>query len=203
MPSISSKRPAGIDWIPRELRRLREDTRQSTAAVVDAVRPQVDFLLSQEAIATAVPGGRTVITQTPPVTTGDMWLAFDPSADASVTITTSSTGNVAFQAGGFMQVYVIAWATVLGYIGVEILDSNGEQIRPPGTSDGNILSLWGDTIQYINSSSGMLHEVSLVPNTEYVFRCRRGYAFKAGIDVIASAEIQFNDTGISVRNLGM
>jgi len=163
----------------------------------------LDFLAAQTVSAEASPGSLTTVT-TNPATSGvaNTWVPFDSSADASCQLTTSSTGRIAVQAGGYLWLAASNFCTQYGYIGVEILDANGNQLREPHNGDGNMSSLWGQNNSALNANSGHRHEWQLTPWTTYTLRCRRGYAVGAG-STGAIAIVSFQGTALSITKLGM
>lgn len=188
------------------LKRLDElETRlQQVAAAAAGNASQVDFLAGQTVSAEAAPGAVTTITTNPATASiPDTWLPFNAAADASRTFTTSSTGRVAVQAGGYLYLGAVNFATQHGFIGIEILAADGvTQVRPPHSGDGNWCSIWGASNAALNASSGHRHEWDLDPNTTYTMRCRRGYAVQAG-NAGATATVAFQGTAISVTKIGM
>jgi hypothetical protein len=167
-----------------------------------AIAAQVAFLAGQTASAEAVPGSLTTVTTNPATSNvNDTWVAYNSAADATVTITTSSTGKLIFQAGGYLSVYSLNFAYARGFIGVEILQA-GSQVRAPGNGDGNFTSVWDANAQIINANAGHQHMVTLSPNTTYTLRCRRGWSVGAG-NAGAIATTVFQGTSLTVTKLGM
>lgn len=175
----------------------------STAATVNDLDQTVTFLSNQFYTAEGSPGMLTTIEVNP--VTGDLpttWLPYDPDADAAVTFTTSSSGNVLFQAGGYLRVYSLNYTYTTGFIGVEILDESMSVVQAPSQGDGNYTEVWGENNLLILANSGHYHQRSLSPHTTYTFRCRRGYSVGMGAPGGVSA-ISFQGTGLSVSLLGL
>lgn len=203
MPALSAKTPPGESWMVRELARIRREALETIAAVAGSITRQVAFLLGQSVSAEAVPGAVTQVTTNPATSNvSDTWVAFDAAADASVTVTTSSTGRLAVQAGGYVWLSVTNGCSATGFIGVEILDAGSVQVRAPLNGDGNLSSISGASNTALNVAAGHRHEWALTPNTTYTLRCRRGYSVGAG-SAGAVASTAFQGTGISVTKLGI
>lgn len=200
-----SRVPAGEDWITRKFRELGEAVQvlRSAVAGISAIRDQIEFLAGQTVSAESVPG--TVTTRsTNPATAAvaDTWVPFDDTADAAVTIRTSSTGRLAVQAGGYLWLYATNFCTARGFIGVEILNAAGGVVRSPGNGDGNMAAVWGVNNANTFVGTGHRHEWQLQPNKVYTLRCRRGYSVTAG-NAGAAASTSFQGTALSVTKLGM
>ena len=196
---------AGLRKLLRRLADLETLLQQATAAAagIGAIQTQVAFLAGQTVSAEAAPGALTTRTTNPAtVDVADTWLAFDAAADASCSLTTSSTGRLAVQAGGYLWLAASNFCTARGYIGVEILDSLGVVVRNPGSGDGNYSTIWGANNSNVFVGSGHRHEWLMTPNTLYTLRCRRGYSVGAG-SAGAVATTAFQGTAISVTKLGM
>jgi len=200
----------GIDAGTRELldRITNLETRLAEISAAAASNDsQVDFLAGQTLSAEASPGSSTTITTNPATSSvPQTWLPFNAAADASRTVTTSSTGKLEVQAGGFIFVQSINACTQYGFIGVEILSADGTvQVRAPGNGDGNFATIQGPPtvgVAITNTSSGQRHEWTLSPNTTYVLRCRRGYRVDAG-STGAIGVVSFQGTALSVTKIGM
>lgn len=195
--------PARATWVARQIEELRRELREGMASVARSFSPQVSFLLGQTVAAEVAPGAITTIVIDP--ATSDVpltWLPFDPAADAVVALTTSSTGRIAVQAGGFIGLYSANFSYAYGYIGVEILDGTGTQVRPPYDGDGNLSTVWGERNFQVNANSGHRHEWTLSPDTSYTLRCRRGYQVGAG-NAGAEARVGFQGTALDVTKIGM
>lgn len=193
---------AGLRKLLDRIAELESQLRMVSAAAAGN-RAQLDFLAGQTASAEASPPAFTTITLDGSVDVPDSWVPFDPAADAQVTITTSSTGRVAVQAGGYVIVESVTWPIVYGYVGVEVLAANGTQVRAPQGGDGNtqVVQTYADTTVG-SAGAGHRHEWLLAPNTSYTLRCRRGYSVGAG-NAGATAIIRFQGTALSVTKLGM
>lgn len=195
--------PDGEAWFPRQIAALQTALREGLASVAKSLAPQVEFLLNQTVSAEAAPGSLTTMATNPAAANvADTWVAFDAAADAQVTITTSSTGRVAVQAGGYLWLYSKDFATARGFIGVEILNSSGGVVRSPANGDGNLATVWGANNTQTQVSTGHRHEWPLTPNTQYTLRCRRGYAVGAG-SATSAATTAFQGTALSVSLIGM
>jgi len=205
MPLLDAPQVGDDSGLRNLLRRVGdlETLVRQVAAASSGSQGQLDFLAGQTVSAEASPGAATTITTNPAIAAvSTTWVEFDPTADAAVTLTTSSTGRIAIQAGGFLWMSSYQFAAAYGYIGIEILDGAGAQVRPPANGDGNFSSIWGSNNALSNASSGHRHEWLLTPNTAYALRCRRGYGVGAGLaDAIATTA--FQGTAISVTKLGM
>ena len=179
-----------------------EDQLQRVQAASSGNQATVDYVLGQVVSAEAAPSGVTAL-EFPDATTDvpATWLPFDPTADASVTITTSSTGLVAVQAGGYLGLYSVGYRTAAGYIGVEIL-KGGVQVRPPLNGDGNFATNWSVNGYITQANTGHRHQWLLDANTTYVLRCRRGFGVGAGPSG-AFARIDFQGTALVVSKIGM
>jgi len=202
LPSHSKPDDAG--WIARQIAALWEALREGLASVAKSLSPQVAFLLDQSVSHEAAPGSITS-TNINPATSAvpATWLPYDPAADATVTVTTSSTGRLAVTAGGWIGLWGTNFCYVRGYVGVEVLDSLGTQIRPPAEGDGNMSTIWSENFYEGKANSGHRHEWTwFAPNTQYTLRIRRGYGVGAG-SAGAQARIDFQGTAIAVTKLGM
>lgn len=175
----------------------------STMASVKGLNSTVSFLSHQDYSAEAVPGTLTTVDISPAETNiPDTWVEFDPDADAQLTVTTSESGTVAVQAGGYLAIYSQNYAVTSGFIGVEVLDTGGAQVRAPANGDGNLSRVWSANTQNTTAGSGHRHRWQLAPETTYTFRCRRGYSIGAGSSG-AFASISFQGTALSVTLVGM
>lgn len=194
--------PPDAGWVAREIQALKTGLREGLASIAKSFSPQVEFLLGQKVFAEAVPGSLTVINTDPatadvPVT----WVPYDPVADATVTLITSSTGRLSFVAGGYIWLRVTNLATQWGFIGVEVLDSLGTVIRNPGVGDGNLQALRVQSGVAVNANSGHEHTLNLSPRATYVLRCRRGYQIDGAAG--GTAQVAFQGTALSATKLGM
>ena len=194
---------AGIRQLLARLDDLETQLRQVAAASAGN-QSQVNFLANQTVSAEAAPGAVTTITTNPAtVAVADTWLPFSAAADATVTLTTSSTGRVAVQCGGYIYVASANYPIARGFIGIEILAANGVTVvRAPLNGDGNLTAVWGANDSIVNANSGHRHEWLLTPSTQYTFRCRRGYSVAAG-SAGAVATTSFQGTALTVEKLGM
>lgn len=193
---------AGVRTLLQRITEIETRLQQVSAAAAGS-QGQIDFLASQTVSAEAAPGALTVLTTNPAAAdVATTWVAFDAAADAAVTITTSSTGKIAAQAGGYLWLYAKDYATARGFIGVEILNAAGTVVRNPANGDGNMSTLYGANNTLTQVSTGHRHEWQMSPNTTYTLRCRRGYAVTAGLSTSA-AVTAFQGTALNVTKLGM
>lgn len=170
------------------------------------INAQINFLLTQSASAnqwniTNSPG-IGYVEQTPSTTTGTVWLAFNSAYDASLTVTTSSTGAVSVTIAGNVGAEATATSFAESFIGLEIM-RNGSVFRAPGPGDGPYVLMQGGFLRLTTAGCPYLTDVSspLLPNTPYVFRTRRGYEFTAGGGGDGYAE--WTGCTITVTKLGM
>lgn len=194
---------AGIRKLLRRLDDLENQLRMVAAASAGQTG-QVDFLLNQQVSQEATPGTITAININPATTDVPVtWLPFDPTADASVTVVTSSTGRLAVQCGGYIGLWSTNFCYASGYIGIEILYPDGVVFKGPSEGDGNTSTVWSSNFFEGKAGSGHRHEWAwFAPNSEYTLRVRRGYEIGAG-QPGAQARIDFQGTAIAVEKLGM
>lgn len=195
---------AGIRSLLRRLTAVEKQL-QLVAAASAGQSGQVDFLFSQDVFAEATPGGLTSIDIDPATTDVPLtWLDYDPAADATVTITTSSTGRVAVQAGGWLGLFSAGFCYAHAFIGVQVVDATGFEARPPLDGDGNMSVEWSEYSYRGTAATGHRHEWQLAPNTRYDLRCRRGYQVGAGDPADNPvAGMYFQGTALNVTLIGM
>ena len=207
MTGLSSKMPPGEDWVPRALKQLEAALRQLVASVANSIQPQVAYLLTQEASAEMwnIPytEGVGVVTVSPATSTGIVWLAFNAAYDASLTFTTSSTGKVSVLISGQLAARSTGTAYGEAFFGLEILQA-GTPIDSPSAGDGPGVEIQGGHLSLTTAGCPYLTEnyVPLAPNTEYVFRTRRGYRMSAGSGS-DMARASWMGSVITVTKLGM
>lgn len=185
---------ARMDALETQLRMVQAASAGSAASLT--------FLSGQTISAEATPSLTSITIDPADSDIPATWLPFDPAADAAVSITTSPSGRVAVQAGGYLGLYSSSYPYVNAFIGVEVLTPAGVQVREPQEGDGNFALLWDGNGFQVNSATGHRHEWLLTANTSYTLRCRRGFSIGAGT-AGAVARIDFQGTAIAVSKIGM
>lgn len=192
---------AGIRNLLARLDGLETQLRMISAASSGS-QANLAFLLGSTISAEATPALTSVTINPADSNVPTTWLSYDPAADAAVTITAPPTGRVAVQAGGYLGLYSSSYPYVNGFIGVEVLDQAGAQVRAPQQGDGNYALLWSGNGYTVNTATGHRHEWMLTGNSTYTLRCRRGFSIGAGT-AGAVARVDFQGTAIAVSKIGM
>jgi len=180
-------------------------TQTALATMQSSLNTQVQFLADQTVSGETAPSDFTTITFT--AFTEDIpltWLPYDPAADTELQIHIPSTGKVSVQASGFISVLAENSSLSSGFIGVEVLDEDGDPVKNPTRGDGIIVE-WGVTNdgQVTIASTGQAHVWSFLhPGALYTFRTRRGY-YAATAGLSSNATIQFQGTGLTISKVGM
>ncbi|MFB9621377.1 hypothetical protein [Brooklawnia cerclae] len=192
----------------QDIAKMKTDQAEALAAIRSSFAGPIDFLLHQTQFSEASPGSATALTFDP--LTADIpltWVAFDAAADATLEVTTSSTGSISYQCGGMLIAGSRYGATTIATIGMEVMDENGIQLRPPQNGDGNYSHVFVGTSELVrvaNAGSGHMHRLDMMPHTTYVLRCRRGYQATpySGITT-GGAQVIFQGTALTVTKLGI
>ena len=163
-----------------------------------------EHLLHQTEISEASPPVVSAITRNP-ITTSEpnTWVVSDPEAEASVTLTTSSTGKVSLLTGAAVFAQGSGGCTAYTFTGVEIsLAATGAVVRPALYGSGPMVSSnCGLAGAYI---AGQPKVWQLLPNTEYRFRVRRGFRFNVSNPTPTAYGIaSWQGSTISVTKLGL
>ena len=163
-----------------------------------------EHLLHQTEVAEQSPAVVSSITRSPATTNeGTTWVVSDPTAEASVTITTSSTGRVSVLTGAALWAYGTNGAISRTFTGVEVRYADtGTIARPALYGSGPMLS--SENRQSGAFMAGQPKVWSLQPFTKYIFRVRRG--FQVNIDNATGTPVtqsSWQGTTISVTKLGL
>ena len=163
-----------------------------------------EHLLHQTEVAEQSPAVVSSITRSPATTNeGTTWVVSDPTAEASVTITTSSTGRVSVLTGAALWAYGTDGAISRTFTGVEVRYADtGTIARPARYGSGPMLS--SENRRSGAFMAGQPKVWSLQPFTEYIFRVRRG--FQVNIDNATGTPVtqsSWQGTTISVTKLGL
>ena len=163
-----------------------------------------EHLLHQTEISEASP---PVVSSTKrnPITTSEpnTWVVSDPEAEASVALTTSSTGKVSLLTGAAVFAQGSGGCTTYTFTGVEIsLAATGAVVRPALYGSGPMVSSNGGFAgAYI---AGQPKVWQLLPNTKYRFRVRRGFRFNVSNPTPTAYGIaSWQGSTISVTKLGL
>lgn len=134
---------------------------------------------------------------------GTTWVVSDPAAEASVTVTTSSTGRVLVLTGAALWAYGTNGAISRTFTGVEVRYADtGTIARSANFGSGPMLS--SENRQSSAFMAGQPNVWSLQPFTKYIFRVRRGFQ----VDINNATETpvtqsSWQGTTISVTKLGL
>ena len=163
-----------------------------------------EHLLHQTEVAEQSPAVVSSITRSPATANeGTTWVASDPTAEASVTITTSSTGRVSVLTGAALWAYGTDGAISRTFTGVEVRYADtGTIARPAHYGSGPMLS--SENRRSGAFMAGQPKVWSLQPFTKYIFRVRRG--FQVNIDNATGTPVtqsSWQGTTISVTKLGL
>lgn len=180
------------------------------------VNQQVQFLLTQSVYAEKwnIPDeeGQGKVTTSPADTDiPNTWLPFHEDYDASVDVTTSSTGNLMVQLSGLIGSSSLGAARAQTFLGLEILQGSTVINSPDGGDGPRIETRSGAATSDIMNVDLALVGVPLLtqnymylsPNTTYTLRARRGYSVVAGLASNRTAYSRWTGTAISVTKLGM
>lgn len=194
--------PPDAGWIAREIAALRGELREGLASVASSFRStvaelagqqqqlqaQVAFLLDQTAYAElwnipATSGVGYVTVNPATADTGIVWRPFAADADATLDVTTSSTGKLAVTLSGLIGALALNTATASAFLGLEVLQG-GTQLKGPTSEDGPYLEVQGLDISQRHSSTAapilLENYIALAPSTLYTLRTRRGYRIGPG-----------------------
>ena len=166
------------------------------------LQKQVDFLAHQTVSAESYPEDLT--TKGPYSSQQNYtWIAYNETADASITLVIPQSGKLAVQAGGYLSGHSNNYATATCFIGIESLYENGTVHSEPYPGDGNYLEVWGSNTNVGQAGSGHLHvRGGFPPGETMTFRCRRGFNVRAGSSGY-SATFYFQGTSLSISKIGM
>lgn len=112
--------------------------------------------------------------------TGYAYFVFNPVHDALLNFTTSYTGRVGYQAGGFIGVKSTGYARAEATLGVRIYKGDimsPEMVVFDGWNAGPAKRIQNNWISSIDAMSGQFHTVDLEPKTEYLMCTYRGFTF--------------------------
>ena len=163
-----------------------------------------EHLLRQTEVAEQRPGVVVGVLRSPATTNEDTtWVISDPAAEASVTLTTSSTGRVLVLTGAALWAYGTNGATCRAFTGVEVRYADtGAIAQSAYFGSGPMIS--SENGQISAFVAGQPKVWSLQPFTKYIFRVRRG--FQVNIDNATGTPVtraSWQGTTISVTKLGL
>ena len=163
-----------------------------------------EHLLRQTEVDERAPGVVSSILRSPATANeGTTWVVSDPAAEASVTVTTSSTGRVSVLTGAALWAYGTNGAIARTFTGVEVRYADtGTIARSAHFGSGPMLG--SENRQSSAFMAGQPKVWSLQPFTKYIFRVRRGFQVDinnaTGTPVTQSS---WQGTTISVTKLGL
>lgn len=172
------------------------------------LQAQTEFLINQNTFAESTPPSFTGYT-TNPIAADLPWylVPFSSTWDIEIPLRTSSTGKVAFALGCFLFLSARDGATALGSVGLEVINTDtGFTERYARNGDGNLSILKGPDsgqINFQNAVSGHTHFLSLLPDTDYIFRTRRMYTARPGVGASPQASTQWQGSSLQVTKIGM
>ena len=163
-----------------------------------------EHLLRQTEVAEQRPGAISRILRSPATANEDTtWVVSDPAAEASVTLTTSSTGRVLVLTGAALWAFGANGAICRTFTGVEVRYADtGTLAQSAYFGSGPMLS--SENRQSGAFMAGQPKVWSLQPFTGYIFRVRRG--FQVNIDNATGTPVTqsaWQGTTISVTKLGL
>ena len=163
-----------------------------------------EHLLRQTEVAEQRPGVVLGVLRSPATTNEDTtWVVSDPAAEASVTVTTSSTGRVSVLTGAALWAYGTNGAISRTFTGIEVRYADTDTIaRSAQYGSGPMIS--SESRQSGAFMAGQPKVWSLQPFTKYIFRVRRG--FQVDIDNATGTPVtraSWQGTTISVTKLGL
>ena len=163
-----------------------------------------EHLLRQTEVAEQRPEAISRILRSPATANEDTtWVVSDPAAEASVTLTTSSTGRVLVLTGAALWAFGANGAICRTFTGVEVRYADtGTLAQSAYFGSGPMLS--SENLQSSAFMAGQPKVWSLKPFTKYIFRVRRG--FQVNIDNATGTPVTqsaWQGTTISVTKLGL
>lgn len=220
MPNIvkPSLPPESAQWGRSVEERLKESSliARNLGTLIHGVRANlssltgvVGFLSDQTRSVETTPSTVTSVMAelTSPDDNQYIYYSFEPGRDAEVVFTTSGTGKIMYQAGGWLGADSYSYATAETTIGVRIY--KGRDALP----ENSVLYAWngGATIRLRNhnlsqtlAATGHLHSLTLEPRTEYVARTFRGWRFTYQTDVggTQNATSFWQGASLSITKIG-
>lgn len=163
-----------------------------------------EHLLRQTEVAEQRPGVVVGVLRSPATANEDTtWVVSDPAAEASVTLTTSSTGRVLVLTGAALWAYGANGAVCRTFTGVEVRYADTGTLAQ-GAYFGSGPMISSENLQSSAFVAGQPKVWSLQPFTKYIFRVRRG--FQVNIDNATGTPVtraSWQGTTISVTKLGL
>lgn len=200
--------PQKDSWLARELAKLRRELTEGLASIATSFRPSVDFLLHQTIVAESSPPSFSYYSFDP-AEDSPWYIAtpFDPVWDLSTTITTSSTGQIAFFLGCYLSLTARDGARASGSVGLEVLAADGvTPVRGATAGDGPLTHLRAPedgTVGLTTAMNGHAHFLTLAPTTTYTLRSRRLFQSGAGAGATPFTRTGWQGASLYATKIGM
>lgn len=128
--------------------------------------------------------------------------AFDPAYDCQLPFTTSGTGKIAYQAGGYVGVISVGYASVQSVIGLEVYTGE-ERIEENRIwtywGGGALLKGQGEWHHTVMAATGQYHLAELEPNTKYLMVTFRGTTMRYNVSAGGAQQAQSYWQGASIN----
>ena len=180
------------------------ETNERLLSQTESLLATNEYLLHQTEVAEQRPGVVVGVLRSPATANEDTtWVVSDPAAEASVTLTTSSTGRVLVLTGAALWAYGANGAVCRTFTGVEVRYADTGTLAQ-GAYFGSGPMISSENGQSSAFVAGQPKVWSLQPFTKYIFRVRRG--FQVNIDNATETPVtqsSWQGTTISVTKLGL